>query len=48
MNWRQWHHWNYIDSLSQIPIKKGKRVVTLEISTMGNFNFDFFTFRMEE
>ena len=26
-------------------LKKGKRVITLEISKLGNFNFDYFEFR---
>ena len=43
--WRQWHHWNYIDSLSTMHLEKGKRVIKLEISKMGNFNFDYFEFQ---
>ena len=43
--WRQWHHWNYVDSLTVMHLKKGKRVITLEISKLGNFNFDYFEFR---
>ena len=43
--WRQWHHWNYVDSLTVVHLNKGKRVITLEISEQGNFNFDYFEFR---
>ena len=43
--WRQWHHWNCLDSLTVLHLAKGKRVITLEISKQGNFNFDYFEFR---
>ena len=43
--WRQWHHWNYVDSLAVIRLKRGRRVITLEIVSGGNFNFDYFEFR---
>jgi len=43
--WRQWHHWNYVDSLTVVHLNKGKRVITLEISEQGNFNFDYFEFQ---
>ncbi len=42
--WRNWHHWNYVDALAVIHLKKGKRVLTLEIVQLGNFNFDYFNF----
>jgi hypothetical protein len=43
--WRQWHHWNYVDSLAVIRLKRGRRVITLEVVSGGNFNFDYFEFR---
>jgi hypothetical protein len=43
--WRQWHHWNYIDSLTIMHLKKGRRVIKLEISKLGNLNFDYFDFQ---
>ena len=42
--WRNWHHWNYVDALAVIHLKKGKRVLKLEIVQLGNFNFDNFNF----
>ncbi len=42
--WRNWHHWNYVDSLAVIHLKKGKRILKLEIAKQGNFNFDYFNF----
>jgi len=43
--WRQWHHWNCVDSLAVIRLKRGRRVITLEVVSGGNFNFDYFEFR---
>jgi hypothetical protein len=45
LSWRQWHHWNYIDSLSVVHINKGRRIITLKIEKQGNFNFDFINFQ---
>ena len=45
IGWRQWHHWNYVDSLAVIHLKRGRRVITLEIVSGGNFNFDYFDFQ---
>jgi len=42
--WRQWHHWNYVDSLTSIQIYKGRRIITLKIEEEGNFNFDYLLF----
>jgi hypothetical protein len=42
--WRQWHHWNRVDSLTTQYIEAGRRVMKLSIVTLGNFNFDYFLF----
>jgi hypothetical protein len=42
--WRQWHHWNRVDSLTTQHIDMGRRLIKLKIETMGNFNFDYFLF----
>jgi hypothetical protein len=44
IKWRNWHHWNYVDSLTVMHLKKGKRIFKLDIAEKGNFNFDFFNF----
>jgi hypothetical protein len=44
IKWRNWHHWNYVDSLGILHLEKGKRVLKLEIAELGNFNFDYFNF----
>jgi Carbohydrate binding module (family 6) len=43
--WRQWHHWNRIDSLAEIKIRKGIHVITLHITGNGNMNFDYLEFK---
>ena len=45
--WRQWHHWNLIDSLTTIKLKKGMHVLTLKTVTNGNMNYDFLDFKLE-
>lgn len=42
--WRQWHHWNRIDSLTSVNISKGKHLLTLHIAQHGQMNFDYFEF----
>jgi hypothetical protein len=46
--WRQWHHWNYADSLTTQFINAGRRVITLKIAKEGNFNFDYLLFTIPE
>jgi hypothetical protein len=42
--WRQWHHWNYSDSLTTFHLDKGIHVLKLLIAKEGNFNFDYLNF----
>jgi hypothetical protein len=42
--WRQWHHWNKLDSLTTINITKGIHVLTLHVTENGNMNFDYLEF----
>jgi Carbohydrate binding module (family 6) len=42
--WRQWHHWNRVDSLTTIKMPKGYHVLTLHIRDHGNMNFDYLLF----
>lgn len=39
--WRQWHHWNYIDSLAIIHLKKGIQLFTIHTVETGQMNYDF-------
>ena len=42
--WRQWHHWNRIDSLTTVQLVKGIHVFTLYTVTHGNMNYDYLKF----
>ena len=44
LSWRQWHHWNYADSLATIALKKGIHVLTLHTLAEGNMNYDYLDF----
>ena len=44
--WRQWHHWNYIDSIAQLDLKKGLQTITLHTVEIGQMNYDFITFKL--
>ncbi len=41
VSWRQWHHWNRLDSLAEIKMDKGMHTLTLHIEKEGNMNFDY-------
>lgn len=43
--WRQWHHWNKINSLAKVSVKKGIHVLTLHVVGNGNMNFDYLEFK---
>ena len=43
--WRQWHHWNKLDSLTSIHLTKGVHLLTLHVVEHGNMNFDYLEFR---
>lgn len=43
--WRQWHHWNVASQLFNIPLGKGKNVLTVHILTGGNMNLAYFDFK---
>lgn len=44
--WRQWHHWNRIDSLTNIKLKKGIHVLRLKTVTNGNMNYDYLELKL--
>jgi hypothetical protein len=45
IKWRQWHHWNRIDSLTKVKLNKGVHVLTLHVVANGNMNFDYLEFK---
>lgn len=46
--WRQWHHWNRLDSLAVFTLKKGKHILTLKTVFNGNMNYDYLDFKLKE
>ena len=46
VEWRQWHHWNRIDSLTTVKMRKGIHVLMLKTVTHGNMNYDFLEFKL--
>jgi hypothetical protein len=46
--WRQWHHWNYLDNMVQMELKKGVHVLTLITVAGGNMNYDFLEFNFKD
>jgi hypothetical protein len=43
--WRQWHHWNYVDQIARIDLKKGLQTITLHTVEIGQMNYDFINFK---
>jgi hypothetical protein len=48
IQWRQWHHWNYIDKIARIDLKKGLQLITVHTVDIGQMNYDFINFKYIE
>lgn len=48
VKWRQWHHWNRIDELTTVKLKKGIHVLTLKTVSNGNMNYDYLDFKLKK
>jgi len=46
VDWRQWHHWNYIDSMTRIELEKGVQTITLHTVENGQMNYDYISFNL--
>lgn len=46
VSWRQWHHWNYIDTLFEVSLTKGIHVLTLHTKVNGDMNYDYLNFTL--
>jgi len=44
--WRQWHHWNYLDNMATIKLKKGLQTITLHTAKVGDMNYDYINFKL--
>jgi hypothetical protein len=43
--WRQWHHWNYLDSIASIELKEGLQTLTLHTVEAGDMNYEHISFK---
>ncbi len=43
--WRNWHHWNSLDNMAQIELKKGIQTITLHTEELGDMNYDYINFK---
>ncbi|MFT7562244.1 MAG: hypothetical protein ACI93R_004179 [Flavobacteriales bacterium] len=46
-DWRQWHHWNYIEDLGTLTLKKGKQTLTFTTIEKGEMNYDYIDFKLK-
>ena len=44
--WRQWHHWNYLDKMATVDLKKGFQTITLHTVDVGDMNYDYVNFKL--
>lgn len=44
--WRQWHHWNRMDSLATVTLIKGIHILDLKTVSHGNMNYDYLEFKL--
>jgi hypothetical protein len=47
IDWRNWHHWNKIDKLATVALKKGMHVLTLKTISNGNMNYEYLEFNLK-
>lgn len=38
--WRNWHHWNYLDNIARIELKKGTKTITMHSVKIGIMNYE--------
>ena len=43
---RQWHHWNYMDNIAEVQLKKGTQTFTIHTVEIGEMNYDFIHFKI--
>jgi len=46
VGFRQWHHWNYIDDIATIQLKKGVQTFTIHTVETGQMNYDYINFEL--
>ena len=48
LDWRQWHHWNFIDDIAEFELQKGIQVLTLHTVANGQMNYDYLIFALQD
>ena len=43
--WRQWHHWNCLEKIATIYLKKGLQTLTIHTVEIGDMNYDYISFK---
>ena len=43
---RQWHHWNYLENMAQIQLKKGVQTFTIHTVELGDMNYEHINFEL--
>lgn len=45
---RQWHHWNYIDTIARVQLKKGTQTFTIHTVETGSMNYEYLNFTLAD
>lgn len=48
VDWRQWHHWNYLDNMATVKLEKGEHILTLHTLAVGQMNYEHIDFKLAE
>jgi hypothetical protein len=48
LDWRQWHHWNWMKDIVKIKLEQGIQVLTLHTVAIGNMNYGCLDFELME
>ena len=46
IQWRNWHHWNFADSLGSLELKAGQHILQLNTVSEGNMNYNYLVFTL--
>jgi hypothetical protein len=44
IQWRQWHHWNYVKDFGKVQLDKGIQMITLYTRETGQMNYAYIDF----
>jgi len=48
INWRQWHHWNYLENMATLMLDPGIQTFTMHTVETGNMNYNYIDFKLLE